>query len=139
MVVLAGGVVSYERGIPVPRAFPNVDLGPGLNRRLPWSGPGRATSPHTSTSRNEIRFVLIFFFFFTLVTGPRRSLSLERSDARVYEPSIRARLGTTLHFVLTCPSGTTNTNVNTTNGLLRPWFETTPGLDPLGFGEISTP
>ena len=26
------------------------------------------------------------FFFFTLVTGPRRSLSLELSDARVYEP-----------------------------------------------------
>ena len=27
-----------------------------------------------------------FFFFFTLVTGPRRSLSLKLSDARVYEP-----------------------------------------------------
>jgi len=37
-----------------------------------------------------------FFFFFTLVTGPRRSLSLELSDTRVYEPQIRARLGTTL-------------------------------------------
>ena len=35
------------------------------------------------------------FFFFTLVTGPRRSLSLELSDTRVYEPQIRARLGTT--------------------------------------------
>ena len=33
------------------------------------------------------------FFFFTLVTGPRRSLSLKLSDARVYEPEIRARLG----------------------------------------------
>jgi len=31
------------------------------------------------------------FFFFTLVTGPRRSLSLKLSDARVYEPQIRAR------------------------------------------------
>ena len=31
----------------------------------------------------------------TLVTGPRRSLSLELSDTRVYEPQIRARLGTT--------------------------------------------
>ena len=28
----------------------------------------------------------VFFFFFTLVTGPRRSLSLKLSDARVYEP-----------------------------------------------------
>jgi len=33
------------------------------------------------------------FFFFTLVTGLRRSLSLKQSDARVYEPQIRARLG----------------------------------------------
>ena len=33
-----------------------------------------------------------FFFFFTLVTGPSRSLSLELSDTRVYEPQIRARL-----------------------------------------------
>ena len=38
-----------------------------------------------------------FFFFFTLVTGPRRSLSLKLSDTRVYEPQIRARLGTTAH------------------------------------------
>ena len=38
---------------------------------------------------------LLFFFFFTLVTGPRRSLSLKLSDTRVYEPQIRARLGTT--------------------------------------------
>ena len=37
------------------------------------------------------------FFFFTLVTGPRRSLSLDFSDTRVYEPKIRARLGTTAH------------------------------------------
>ena len=32
-------------------------------------------------------------FFFTLVTGPRRSLSLKLSDTSVYEPQIRARLG----------------------------------------------
>ena len=31
-------------------------------------------------------------FFFTLVTGPRRALSLKLSDARVYEPEIRTRL-----------------------------------------------
>ena len=34
----------------------------------------------------------IVFSFFTLVTGSRRSLRLELSDARVYEPQIRARL-----------------------------------------------
>ena len=39
-----------------------------------------------------------FFFFFTLVTGPRRSLSLKLSDTGVYEPQIRARLVTTAHF-----------------------------------------
>ena len=39
-----------------------------------------------------------FFFFFTLVTGPRRSLSLKLNDTRVYEPQIRARLGTIAHF-----------------------------------------
>ena len=38
---------------------------------------------------------MLLFFFFTLVTGPRRSLSLKLSDTRVYEPYIRARLGTT--------------------------------------------
>ena len=38
-----------------------------------------------------------FFFFFTLVTGPRRSVSLKLSDTRVYEPQIRARLGTPAH------------------------------------------
>ena len=30
-----------------------------------------------------------FFFFFTLATGPRKSLSLKLSDTRVYEPQIR--------------------------------------------------
>jgi len=29
------------------------------------------------------------FFFFTLVTGPRRFLNLKLSDTRVYEPQIR--------------------------------------------------
>jgi len=36
---------------------------------------------------------VFFFFFFTLVTGPRRSLGLKLSDTRVYGPQIRARLG----------------------------------------------
>jgi len=40
----------------------------------------------------------LFFFFFTFVTGPRRTLSLKSSDARVYEPQIRARLGATAQF-----------------------------------------
>ena len=40
---------------------------------------------------SESKSLLPFFFFFTLVTGPRRSLSLNLSDTRVYEPPIRAR------------------------------------------------
>jgi len=39
-----------------------------------------------------------FLLFFTLGTGPRRSLSLKLIDTRVYAPQIRARLGTTAHF-----------------------------------------
>jgi len=50
-------------------------------------GCGRGRCDHSSS----------FFFFFTLVTGPRRYLSLKLSDTRVYEPQIRARLGTTAH------------------------------------------
>ena len=48
----------------------------------------------------EVREVptILLFFFFTLVTGPRRSLNLKLSDARVYEPQIRALLVTTTHF-----------------------------------------
>jgi len=34
---------------------------------------------------------------FTLVAGPRRSLSLKLSDTKVFAPQIRARLGTTAH------------------------------------------
>jgi len=34
----------------------------------------------------------------TLVAGPRRSLSLEVSDTRIYEPYVRSRLGITAPF-----------------------------------------
>ena len=47
--------------------------------------------------RRQADQVLFFFLFFTLVTGPRRSLILKLSDTRVYGPQIRARLGTTAH------------------------------------------
>ena len=36
--------------------------------------------------------------FFTLITGPGRSLSLKLSDTRVYAPRIGARLGTAAYF-----------------------------------------
>jgi len=37
-------------------------------------------------SRVVGEMVRCFFFFFTLVTGPRRSLILKLSDTKVYEP-----------------------------------------------------
>ena len=38
-----------------------------------------------------------FTFFFTLGTGPRRSLRLKLSETRVYGPQVRARLGATAY------------------------------------------
>ena len=46
----------------------------------------------------QSKVVFSFFFFFNRVTGPGRSLILQLSDTGVYEPQIRARLGTTAHF-----------------------------------------
>ena len=70
---------------------PLYHLPHGVNRRFPTGLEG--PEGHTRTTP-----LFFFFFFFTLVTGPRRSLSLKLSDTRVYEPRIRARLGTTAHF-----------------------------------------
>ena len=53
-----------------------------LQRTWTRWGSGSAPSP-------------LLLFFFTLVTGPGRSSGLKLSDTRVYEPQIRARLGTT--------------------------------------------
>ena len=61
-------------------------------------GPLGETSQHAHFSlfpNWHAQFSPTFFFFFTLVAGPRRSLSLKLSDTSVYEPQIRARLGTT--------------------------------------------
>jgi hypothetical protein len=45
------------------------------------ASPIRVMRAQTSHNRTG------FFFFCTLVTGPRRSLSLKLSDTRVYEPA----------------------------------------------------
>ena len=54
---------------------------------------GLAWQPQGCTGTTLPYNVSFFFFFFTLVTGPRRALSLKLSDTRVYEPEIRTRLG----------------------------------------------
>ena len=97
MVVLGGGAVSYERGTPVnPEPDPPLRRGAGAG-----AYPGvstiktRNSRPETLDTKSETRNprpeIRNFFFFFTLVTGPRRSLSLKLGDTRVYEPHIQAR------------------------------------------------
>ena len=55
------------------------------------STPLTTLKPHREAraSPRESILYFFFFFFFTLVTGPRRSLSLKLSDTRVYEPQIQ--------------------------------------------------
>ena len=86
MVVLGGVAVSYERGTPLSRLDMKV-----FKRWVCVS----VYVPSSSAT--------VLFFFFSLVTGPRRSLRLKMSDTRVYEPQIRARLGTTAHFCEVVP------------------------------------
>ena len=44
------------------------------------------------------RALRFLFLIITLDPGPRRHLSIELSDTKVYGPEIRARLGTAAHF-----------------------------------------
>jgi len=55
-------------------------------------------APPSRGGRDALSVLGFMPLFCTLVTGPRRSLLLKLSDTRVYEPQIRARLGTTAHF-----------------------------------------
>ena len=78
------GLGSWIQGVGV--AAPVASLGP-----WPW----RCSLRHGKT------FAMcstLLFLFFSLIAGPRRSLRLKLSDTRVYEPQIRARLGTTTRF-----------------------------------------
>ena len=60
-----------------------------------WNRSGKRSSLRSSSSSSSTsRSLPLSFFCFTLVTGPRRSLSLNLSDTGVYEPQMRARLGT---------------------------------------------
>jgi len=52
-----------------------------------------------------------FFFLFSLVTGPGRSLSLTLSDTRVYEPQIRSMFRATLD----CSEDSTHIGANGSN------------------------
>jgi hypothetical protein len=62
---------------------------PFIDQGVRGSGRGAGLG-NENTAHNK----KILFFFFTLVTGPRRSLSLKLSDTRVYAPQIRGDRGT---------------------------------------------
>ena len=72
------------------RLIPKLDWA----RRRGWHLSSEELDVAIAASRRRGSHLFFFFFFFTLVTGPRRSLSLKLSETRVYEPQIRARLGT---------------------------------------------
>jgi len=63
---------------------------------LGWRVIKKRRSEHFALRRNDLGEILNtgprVSLFFTLVTGPRRSLSLTLSDTNVYEPQIRARV-----------------------------------------------
>ena len=71
--------------------FPGPAVGAAVRGERPADPSCHAPRPR----HHPARVLLLFFFFLTLVTDPRRSLSLKLSDTRVYEPQTRARLGTT--------------------------------------------
>ena len=48
------------------------------------STPG--ADPNVQNGEQDTPLYFFFFFFFTLVTGPKRSLSLKSGDTKVYEP-----------------------------------------------------
>ena len=76
---------------------------------LQGGSPARASAVSGAGAGAHLCF---FFFFFTLVAGPRRSLSLELSDTRVYEPQIpvqgsaasRSRNVTSVLAMSSCPA-----------------------------------
>ena len=67
----------------------------GVVPTIYWiSQPRQDGEAQTRDAARKGQGAVFFLFFFTLVTCPRRSLSLELSDTRVYAPEIRARLRT---------------------------------------------
>ena len=64
------------------------------------------STPSGSAHRSQMGYVSAPFFFVTLVTGPRRSLSLNLSDTRVYELQIQ-RTECTRDMPLPSAKGTT--------------------------------
>ena len=86
--------------------------------------PGR----HNTVERDSVPF------FFTLVTSPRGSLSLELSDTRVYEPQTRARWGPSQGL----PRGKPMCSDSEAGSYLRP-IDLRGGLDDKGCTRLYRP
>ena len=91
------GLASWEFEFPFPGSRTSTSPGLALRGVRDRRGGGADGDPARLRSP-QVLASFLFFFFFTLVTGPRRSLSLKLSKTRVDEPQIRARLGTTAHL-----------------------------------------
>ena len=77
---------NKSRALGAPRALNLMSLSRSLSLVAESSHAHFASRTRLAGSGDGGSF---FAFFFTLVTGPRRSLSLKLSDKRVYEPQIR--------------------------------------------------
>ena len=73
-----------------------------MNPTAPQQEHPRSGRRDLDAGRNPTPYTL--HYFFTLFTGPRRSLRLKLRDTIVYEPQIRARRGTTHPAPYTLPS-----------------------------------
>ena len=87
-------MVPFASRQPLPTET-NVESGTSQSKRGTSVHLSNRGESHAGPGWWEHRDLL--FFFSTLVTGPKRSLRLKLSDTRVYEPEVRARLGTTAH------------------------------------------
>jgi len=88
-------LISFQWSPPTNQAVLPPAREPACGEEQPRDRNDRARPPLRGWARTQLwGRSWPRYFFFTLVTGPRRSLRLMLSDTKVYEPKIRARLGT---------------------------------------------
>ena len=86
-------------GAPAPSTIRVDDLQRMVDEGVSTGGwEGLSTDRREAPGTYLTTLAAMLRYFFTLVKGPRRFVSLKLSDATVYEPQIRAHLGTTAHF-----------------------------------------
>jgi len=97
-------------------------------------------NPKPEPETQPLRPSTLFSFFVSLVTGPRRSLSLKLSDTRVYAPQVRAHLGTTAHLCKVVQPYSQNSGSKPVAGTVRtgPWTGPPRGVRSTRVGISST-